>query len=185
MRGREARGKDSRGPASASPAEREVVESRTIAGISRESLFRRLSDVERFPEWGYGLRSVRLRPAPPPPSTHSGPTIHNGLRTGDQIEFGLRAAGMEHHVTSLVTRIEPPRLIEWRYLSGASGYGGWLLEDVSGEAGLTARMTLSTDYSVEPPWLDRLAHRPFFRGLISDLMGRSLRRLAEGLEREF
>lgn len=157
---------------------REVVESRTIAGLSRASLFARLSDIERFPDWGYGLRRVRLRHAP------SGP---EGLHPGARIEFGLRAAGIEHRVTSLVTEVEPPRLIEWRYLSGAAGGGGWLLEDLGGagvEAGELVRMTLSTDYSVEPPWLDRLAHRPFFRGLISDLLGRSLRRLEHELDRD-
>lgn len=147
----------------------QVMESRVVAGVSRESLFERLLDVERFPEWGYGLRRVRLRPDP-----SGAQSLHPGAR----IEFGLRAAGMNHRVTSLVTRIEPPRLIEWQYLSGATGRGGWLLE----EAGDLVRMTLSTDYSVEPPWLDKLAHRPFFRALISDLLSRSLRRLEDGLE---
>lgn len=152
--------------------DREVVESRTVAGLSRASLFWRLSGVERFPEWGYGLRRVRLSRAPSAP---------RGLHPGARIEFGLRAAGVSHRVTSLVTEVEPPRLIEWRYLAGASGHGGWLLEEAGGEAGNLVRMTLSTDYSVEPPWLDRLAHRPFFRGLISDLLSRSLQRLEYGL----
>jgi len=146
-----------------------VVESRTIAGLSRERLFERLLEVERFPEWGYGLRRVRLR--------HASAGARE-LQPGDRIEFGLRAAGLSHRVTSLVTGVEPPRLIEWRYLSGASGGGGWLLETL----GNSVRMTLSTDYSVEPPWLDRLAHRPFFRDLVSDLLSRSLRRLQDELE---
>lgn len=148
-----------------------MVESRVVAGVSRESLFERLLDVERFPEWGYGLRRVRLRDAPSSP---------RGLHPGARIEFGLRAAGLDHRVTSVVTEVEPPRLIEWRYLSGATGRGGWSLE----EAGDLVRMTLSTDYSVEPPWLDKLAHKPFFRALISDLLGRSLKRLEDGLERD-
>jgi hypothetical protein len=156
---------------------REFVQSRVVAGLSREKLFERLSDVESFPEWGYGLRSVRLRPGTPASSKH------DGLQPGARIEFGLRAAGINHRVTSLVTEVDPPRLIEWRYLSGATGYGGWVLEDEGGERGGLVRMTLSTDYSVEPKWLDRLAHRPFFRNLISDLLSRSLRRLGEDLER--
>lgn len=151
-----------------------MVEARNVAGFPRESLFERLLEVERFPEWGYGLRGVTLRRA------STGP---HRLQAGDRIEFRLRAAGVSHRVTSLVTEIEAPRLIEWRYLSGASGRGGWLLEDVGGESGSLVRMTLSTDYSVEPPWLDRLAHKPFFRSLISDLLSRSLRKLGEDLER--
>lgn len=148
------------------PVDREVVESRTLSGISRESLFERLLEVERFPEWGYGLRRVRL---------HPGSTGVRDLHPGARIEFGLRAAGIDHRVISLVTEVEPPCLIEWRYLAGASGHGGWLLE----EAGRLVRMTLSTDYSIDPPWLDRLAHRPFFRGLISNLLSRSLQRLED------
>jgi hypothetical protein len=37
-------------------------------------------------------------------------------------------------------------------------------------------MTLSTDYRIRPAWLDRMAHRPFFRRLTEDLIRRSLRR---------
>lgn len=149
------------------------MERRNVAGLSRERLFERLTDVERFPEWGYGLRRVRLFPA----DTFASEPGEPRLRPGARIEFGLRAAGIDHSVSSLVTEVEPPRLIEWRYLSGAAGRGGWLLE----EAGDLVRMTLSTDYSVEPAWLDRLAHRPFFRRLVSELLGRSLRRLESEL----
>lgn len=144
------------------------MERRTFAGIPRESLFERLLEVERFPEWGYGLRRVRLHPAP------SG---IRALQPGARIEFGLRAAGVDHRVSSLVTAVEPPRLIEWRYVTGAAGGGGWLLE----EAGDLVRMTLSTDYSIDPPWLDRLAHKPFFRRLVSELLSRSLQRLEDEL----
>lgn len=147
--------------------ERAIVESRVISGVPRERVFERLADVERFPEWGYGLRRVRLLPA----------SAAGGLHPGARIEFGLRAGGIDHQVSSLVTEVEPPRLIEWRYVSGAAGHGGWLIE----EAGELVRMTLSTDYSVEPAWLDRLAHRPFFRRLISNLLARSLQRLESGL----
>lgn len=168
------RPEDSCEASSAAAIEREVVETRSLSGVQRENLFERLLDVERFPEWGYGLRRVRLRQ---PSSTL------RGLRPGDGIEFGLRAAGLEHRVTSVVTLVQPPRLIEWRYTSGAAGYGGWLLE-AGQENGETVRMTLSTDYSVEPPWLNSLAHKPFFRGIISDLLSRSLRRLEADIKRE-
>ncbi len=45
------------------------------------------------------------------------------------------------------------------------------------------RITLSTDYRVRPAWLDRIAHRPFFRGLTEDLLGRSIRRFEEHLKK--
>lgn len=166
-----------RGQISAAAPNRDIVESRTIAGILRGPLFERLADIERFPEWGYGLRRAILLPAS---GTSSVP---GGLHPESRAEFGLRAAGIEHHVTSLVTEIDPPRLIKWRYLSGASWCGGWLLE----EAEESVRTTLSTDspdYSVEPPWLDRIARKPFFQNLISDLLSRSLGRLQDDLETE-
>ncbi|HEV8045108.1 MAG TPA: hypothetical protein VGP38_08010 [Rubrobacter sp.] len=47
----------------------------------------------------------------------------------------------------------------------------------------TVRMTLSTDYRVSPAWLDRISHRPFFRGLVEDLLGRSIRRFEEHLKK--
>jgi hypothetical protein len=43
-------------------------------------------------------------------------------------------------------------------------------------------MTLSSDYEVEPAWLDTLANRPFFRGVAEDLLRRSMRRFVERLE---
>jgi len=44
------------------------------------------------------------------------------------------------------------------------------------------RLTLSTDYTVKPAWLDRIAHRPFFRRLTEDLLRRSIRRFERYLE---
>lgn len=145
---------------------REIVESRSVGGVSRESLFEMLSDVESFPQWGYGLRRVRLRPS------------EKGVRLspGSRIEFKFSAAGVTHKVSSVVTVVDAPRLIEWRYLSGASGRGGWLLEDED-----PVRLTFSTDYSLEPAWLDKMAHKPFFMGLARDLLSRSLARLESGL----
>ena len=58
------------------------------------------------------------------------------------------------------------------------GSGGWLIE----EAGLrTVRMTLSTDYEITPTWLNRIAHRPFFRRTTEDLLRRSIRRFGKHL----
>lgn len=152
---------------------REMVESRDVDGVSREALFDMLADVESFPEWGYGLRRVRL--------WRSGGKT--GLPVGSRIEFKLSAAGITHKITSVVTVVEPPRLIEWRYLSGAAGRGGWLLEDEGGPADGPLRLTLSTDYSIEPAWLDKVARKPFFMGLTRDLLRRSLGRLESGLSR--
>ncbi|HEV3477805.1 MAG TPA: hypothetical protein VG127_10020, partial [Rubrobacteraceae bacterium] len=69
--------------------------------------------------------------------------------------------------------------LEWRYTEGATGSGGWLLED-AGPA--TVRLTLSTDYRIKPAWLDGIAHRPFFRRLTEDLLMRSIRRFERYLE---
>jgi uncharacterized membrane protein len=75
--------------------------------------------------------------------------------------------------------VEPPHRLEWRYAEGATGSGGWLLED----AGLgTVRLTLATDYKIKPAWLDGIAHRPFFRGLVEDLLRRSIRRFERYLK---
>ena len=145
---------------------REIVESRSVSGVSRDLLFEVLSDVESFPKWGYGLRRVRLW----------GSETKARLSPGSRIEFKLSAAGVTHKVTSVVTVVDAPRLIEWRYLSGASGHGGWLLENDG-----PVRLTLSTDYSLEPAWLDKLARKPFFMGLARDLLRRSLGRLESGL----
>ena len=152
---------------------REIVESRSVSGVSRDFLFETLSDVESFPKWGYGLRRVRLW----------GSGTEAGLSPGARIEFKLSAAGITHKVTSVVTVVDVPRLIEWRYLSGASGRGGWLLEEDGGSANGPVRLTLSTDYSLEPAWLDKMARKPFFMGLARDLLRRSLGRLESGVGR--
>jgi hypothetical protein len=44
------------------------------------------------------------------------------------------------------------------------------------------RLTLSTDYRIKPAWLDGIAHRPLFRRLTEDLLGRSRRRFEKYLE---
>ena len=152
--------------------DREIVESKSLHGASKEALFEILSDVESFPKWTYGLRRVRLRGCEKSP----------GLAPGSRIEFKFSAAGVTHKVSSVVTAVDAPRLMEWRYLSGASGHGGWLLED-GGSAGGPVRLTLSTDYSLEPAWLDKMARKPFFMGLARDLLRRSLGRLESGINR--
>lgn len=138
-----------------------------VSGPSRERVFAALLDVRRFPEWSFGLRGVRLL---------------NGaedLRPGARMEFSLSAVGMTHAVVTTVTTVEEPSRISWRYSAGAVGEGGWSLE----EAGPgTVRMTLYTDYQVEPAWLNRVAHRPFFRGVVQDLLRRSMRSFAKRLE---
>ena len=78
-----------------------------------------------------------------------------------------------------MTIVEAPRRIEWRYTKGAVGRGGWTLE---GDVG-AVRMVFSTDYDVEPGWLNRLANRQFFRGVTQDLLRRSMRRFAERFAR--
>ena len=47
---------------------------------------------------------------------------------------------------------------------------------VEQEAQGAVRITVSTDYLIRPAWLDRLAHKPFFRRLTEDLLKRSMRR---------
>jgi len=69
--------------------------------------------------------------------------------------------------------VEPPRRLEWNYVEGALGGGGWLVEQ---EGPGAVRITVSTDYLIRPAWLDRLAHKPFFRRLTEDLLKRSMRR---------
>ena len=81
---------------------------------------------------------------------------------------------------STVTAVEPPRLLAWRYTEGAVGSGGWLIEEVGMGA---VRMTLSTDYEIRPAWLNRIAHRQFFRRVTEDLLRRSIRRFGEYLRR--
>ena len=138
-----------------------------IPGVTPEGVFAALLEVERFTEWSYGLSRSSI--------VGGGPEVVPGT----VLEFGLSALGLTHEVTSEITAVEAPRFLEWRYTSGAFGSGSWLLE----EAGPSAvRMTLSTDYHVEPVWLDRIAHRPFFRNVTQDLLRRSVRRFGEQLK---
>lgn len=141
-----------------------------ISGIEAERVFAALLDVKSFPEWAVGLGGVRSRDAA-------------GRETPDMIPgttltFLLRAAGLSHTVVSEITAVEPPRLLEWRYVSGASGTGGWRVEQAGAN---TVHMSLATDYAVQPAWLNRIAHRPFFRGLTENLLRRSIRRFEERL----
>lgn len=138
-----------------------------ISGIERARIFAALLDVERFPEWSVGLHRVRILGNSPP-----------GIEPGTVLEFTLSAAGLTHEVAGEVTTVEAPSRISWRYTSGAVGGGGWLLEEEGTNA---VRVTLATDYQIEPAWLNRLAHRPFFRGIAEDLLRRSLRRLEHHL----
>ena len=143
-----------------------------ISGVSLEGTFAELLRLDRFPEWAVGLRYARVLDTP-------GTTGVPEIRPGTSLEFILSAAGFTHRVVSAVTVIEPPRRLEWRYEKGATGAGGWFVEE---EGANTVRMTLSTDYIVRPAWLNRIAHRPFFRGLTEDLLGRSIRRFEEHLK---
>jgi uncharacterized membrane protein len=137
-----------------------------LSGVSAERIFDSLLDVQRFPEWTAGLRRCRvLDPV--------GKVETKDLRPGVRLEFTLSAAGLTHEVSSFVTVVEPPRRLEWNYVEGATGSGGWLVEQ---EAPGAVRITLSTDYLIRPTWLDKLAHRPFFRRLTEDLLKRSMRR---------
>lgn len=137
-----------------------------VRGASPKKVFAALLDVESFPEWGFGLRRASVR---------------GGSRfvPGASFEFMLSAVGLTHGVVSVITVVEAPRRISWRYTKGAVGSGGWSLEEV----GDGTRMTLSSDYEVKPAWLNRLANRPFFRGVAEDLLRRSMRRFAERLAR--
>ena len=144
-----------------------------ISGVSLEGTFAELLRLDRFPEWAVGLRHARVLDTRG--TTGGAPEI----RPGTSLEFILSAAGFTHRLVSAVTVIEPPRRLEWRYEKGATGAGGWFVEE---EGANTVRMTLSTDYIVRPAWLNRIAHRPFFRGLTEDLLGRSIRRFEEHLK---
>jgi uncharacterized membrane protein len=137
-----------------------------ISGVEAERIFAALLDVRRFPEWAAGLRRSRALDA-------AGEAETTDIRPGVRLEFTLSAAGLTHRVLSSVTVVEPPHRLEWNYLEGAVGGGGWLVEE---QGAGTVRMTLSTDYRIRPAWLDRMAHRPFFRRLTEDLIRRSLRR---------
>lgn len=135
-----------------------------VSGIEAERIFAALLDVRRFPEWAAGLKHSRAL-------DEGVETVD--LRPGVRLEFTLSAAGLTHEVASTVTVVGPPRRLEWDYVEGATGGGGWLVE----EEGLQAvRMTLWTDYRIKPGWLDNIAHRPFFRRLVEDLIRRSMRR---------
>ncbi len=144
-----------------------------ISGVGAERIFAELLRLERLPEWAVGLRQARVLDAA---GNEAAPEIHPGTN----LEFTLSAGGLTHRVVSAVTAIEPPRRLEWRYVRGATGTGGWLVEEEGKEA---VRMTLSTDYRVRPAWLDKIAHRPFFRRLTEDLLGRSIRRFENYLKK--
>ncbi|MDQ4128394.1 MAG: SRPBCC family protein [Actinomycetota bacterium] len=137
-----------------------------ISGVAAERVFAELLRVDRFPEWAVGLRQARALDA-------AGNGAAPEVCLGTSLEFTLSAGGFTHSVISAVTAVEPPRRLEWRYERGATGTGGWLVEEEGKEA---VRMTFSTDYRVRPAWLDRIAHRPFFRRLTEDLLGHSIRR---------
>jgi ribosome-associated toxin RatA of RatAB toxin-antitoxin module len=137
-----------------------------ISGIEAERIFASLLDVRRLPEWVAGLRRSRALDA-------EGKAETAEIRPGVRMEFALSAAGLTHQVVSVVTAVEPPRRLEWSYVEGALGGGRWLVEEVGAS---NVRITLSTDYRIRPDWLDRLAHKPFFRRLTEDLIRRSMRR---------
>lgn len=139
-----------------------VRASLVVRGASPEDVFAALLDVESFPSWAFGLKGARI-------------VGGRDLAPGIVVEFALSAAGVTHEVASTVTVVEAPRRIEWRYAKGAVGGGGWELEGT----GNNVRMVFSTDYEVEPAWLNRLANRPFFRGVTENLLRRSMRRFAE------
>ena len=142
-----------------------------LSGPPPERIFAALLDVQRFPEWALGLRRVRVYTA------GGGETPE--VRPGADLEFTLSAAGLTHRVVGTVTVVDPPHRLAWRYAQRATGSGGWLLE----EAGPgTVRLTLATDYRIKAAWLDRIAHRPFFRRLTEDLLRRSIRRFERYLE---
>jgi len=145
-----------------------------ISDTEPERIFAELLRLDRFPEWAVGLRRARTLDA-------AGNGTPLEIRPGTSLEFILSAAGFTHRVVSAVTVVEPPHRLEWRYEKGATGAGGWLVEE---EGAQSVRMTLSTEYRVRPAWLDRIAHRPFFRGLTEDLLGRSIRRFEEHLKKQ-
>jgi uncharacterized membrane protein len=145
---------------------RPVRASYIVSGVAAERIFASLLDVNRFPEWASGLRRCRALDAAGKAETRD---VHPGVR----LEFTLSAAGLTHEVASIVTVVEPPRRLEWNYVEGAIGSGGWLVEQ---EAPGAVRISVSTDYRIRPAGLDKLAHKPFFRRLTEDLLKRSMRR---------
>lgn len=145
--------------------ERPYRASYLLAGIPQDRIFTALLDVNSFPEWAVGLAAVRAL-------DHAGAETSD-MQPGVALEFSLSAAGLTHKVISAITVVEPPHRLEWRYVRGARGVGGWLVEE---EGPGAVRMTLATDYQVNPAWLNAVAHRPFFRRLTGDLLRRSIRR---------
>ena len=145
---------------------RPFTASYVVSGVAAERIFASLLDVNRFPEWAVGLRRCRALDA-------AGKAETRDVRPGVRLEFTLSAAGLTHEVASIVTVVEPPRRLEWNYVEGAIGSGGWLVEQ---EAPGAVRISVSTDYRIRPAWLDTLAHKPFFRRLTEDLIKRSMRR---------
>lgn len=150
---------------------RPVRASHRLHDVDRPTVFDALLDVQSFTEWGYGLRRARVLD---PAGLEEKPEV----APGTTFEFVLSAVGLTHHVTSTVTRVEAPHRLEWNYTSGAVGAGGWLLEEENG----AIRITLYTDYEVKPAWLNRIAHRPFFRGVTENLLRRSMHRFEERLK---
>jgi uncharacterized membrane protein len=143
--------------------ERFVSASYPVSGVAQKEIFEALLEVWRFPEWAYGLKRVRLLGG------------DDEVRPGSRLSFSLSAAGLGHEVTSTVTEVDPPRSLQWRYTRGAVGTGGWVLEEDGSGAVL---VTFSTNFRVEPAWLDKAVNRSFVRGVTDDLLHRSLRRLA-------
>jgi ribosome-associated toxin RatA of RatAB toxin-antitoxin module len=139
-----------------------------LSGLSQEEVFATLLDVGSFPEWAIGLRSSRALDA--------GGAETREVVPGTTLEFSLSAGGFSHRIVTAITAVEPPGLLEWRYVSGAVGSGNWLVEEASPSA---VRLTLSTDYEVKPEWLNKIAHRPVFRGLTEQLLRRSIRHLEQ------
>lgn len=150
---------------------RPVRASYLISGVDIGRAFDALLDVQSFPEWGLGLREAR--------ALDETGAQELKIRPGTRFEFTLSAAGLTHKVVSAVTVVRAPHRIEWRYVEGAVGSGGWNLED-SGSS--IVRMTLFTDYQVKPGWLNRIAHRSFFRNITEDLLRRSMGRFETHLK---
>ena len=145
----------------------------TISGVPAETVFVALLDVKSFPEWALGLDSVTTKD----PKGHE----TSEVKPGTMLEFRLRAAGFTHTIASQIQSVEPPHLLKWRYLQGATGTGAWYVEQPTPT---TVRLTLSTDYDVKPAWLNTLAHRPFFRNITRDLLKRSIRRFEKKLRQK-
>jgi ribosome-associated toxin RatA of RatAB toxin-antitoxin module len=145
-----------------------------VSGVEAERIFSALLEVRRFPEWASGLRRSRALDA-------AGRAETKDILPGVRLEFTLSAAGLTHKIASTVTVVEPPHRLEWIYVEGAYGGGGWLVEE---EGSGTVRITVSTDYRIRPAWLDKIAHKPFFRGLTEDLLRRSMHRFDAYLKKD-